>query len=177
MLCCPYHVFLSCVSLASSLSKHVLRDAGRHYFGRPVGLLFIIFYKACWGLLEMVSGVLFFFSDRLLAHELIEDPQDMFANWVLTQFSWSRHTGFPLVLLLILFGASKIALAVCLWFRWWWIRPIGLILFSFVAFFGLLYLPTHFSAFGIGGLALDVAIFFYFLLALPSHLSKRSLYE
>ncbi len=150
-------------------------DLERHYFDRPLGLLLIIGYKTVWGLSELVTGAMFFFSYRLIAEELLEDPQDLFANWILAHITKPQTITLGEIFLAL--GAIKLILAVCLWFRLRYIRLLGLLFFGSIGAFGLTHLLFHFSWQTVAGLILDLGSFAYFWKILPKHLTKKMIYE
>ncbi len=152
-------------------------DAARHYFGRPLGLVGIVLYKAVWGTLETLSGILVFFSFNLLIGELLEDPQDQLVHWIIVSFHPTKISTIQLGLFLIVLGVMKILIAVGLWHRRAWIVPMGQTLFGCIAVYGVIrsYIyPTPFLFFA---LAMDLWILWYFLAVLPKHLSPRDLIE
>lgn len=51
--------------------------------GRPIGMFLIVAYKGFWGMAEIFAGILLMLSRRLVGGELAEDPEDLFANWML----------------------------------------------------------------------------------------------
>lgn len=153
------------------------QDSGLHYRGRPIGLLLIIGYKAIWGIIEVVSGILLLYSYQIITKELIEDPQDQLARWILDHVYATNTSHVPIVALFISFGILKILLALCLWFRIRFVREIGLIFFSLVACFGVYSLITHFSLFILVVLAADVSALYYFLKILPKHLGPHMMYQ
>ncbi len=157
------------------MRKTKLIDFERHYFDRPLGLLLIIGYKALWGLSELAAGVTFLFSYRLIAEELLEDPQDLLANWILAHATKPQTITLGEVFLAL--GAIKLLLALALWFRLRYIRVLGLLFFGSVAAFGLAHLAFHFSWQTLAGIVLDLGAFLYFWKILPKHLTKKLIYE
>lgn len=155
-----------------------IKDLGLHYLDRPIGLLLVIAYKLAYGTLEIISGVLILFSYRLLANELLEDPQDLLANWLLNNVHITQRDTVYLGLLFLSFGLIKIVLAICLWFRLPWIRGLGLGFFGMVGAFGLAHLAFHYSPITLVALVFDLAALGYFWKILPTHLSrKKMVYE
>lgn len=153
--------------------KHI--DLERHYFDRPLGLLLIIGYKTLWGLSEIATGTAFLFSYRFLTGELLEDPQDLLANWFLTHLTKPQTITLGEVFLAL--GVIKLILAVALWFRLKYIRLLGLLFFGSVGAFGLTHLAFHFSWQTLVGLLLDLGALLYFWRILPNHLTKKMIYE
>jgi len=148
-------------------------DVGPHIFGRPPGLIAIITYEAALGLFQAVSGVLIFFSYRLISGELIEDPQDRFLNLLISHFSY--NSSIKLGALLIVLGLTKLALAVGLFFNAKVTRVIGLLFFGGVAVFGIYHLTLRFSAFELFVLAIDMFILWYFWRVLPKHYCDKGM--
>lgn len=142
-------------------------DAGPHILGRPPGLVAIIIYKATWGAIETAAGILVFFSYRLMAAELLEDPQDRFLNWILNHLSY--RGSLKLGALFVILGSIKLILAGGLLYHAKLTRQLGIAFFSGVACFGLLHLTTKFSWLEAGVLTVDVVILYYFWRILPRH--------
>lgn len=174
-------VVFFCVTLTgmSEIQANTSRssDRGTHLFGRPVGLVAIIFYKAIWGILELAAGVALILSNRFLVHELIEDPQDLLARWVLTHLQLSHHDLWTFSAIVIGFGFMKLLLAACLWKRLPLVRELGLLVFTLVGLFGGYHLILHFSWVTLGAVLMDVLSLLYFWFILPKHLSKHALFE
>lgn len=153
-------------------------DSGRHYFDRPLGLVLIVGYKIIWGLTEILFGVLLMFSYQLVASELLEDPQDLLANWILGGLHYvSRADTSYFGSIIIAFGLVKIMLGLCLWARVPLVRDIGVVFFLAVALYGLYHLIGHFSWLTLSGLVVDMSALYYFWAILPKHLTKRMVYE
>ncbi|GEM_PF-1813967 len=144
-------------------------DAGLHVLGRPIGLVLMVLYKALWGVLELVAGILIMFSSRLIAGELIEDPQDLFINWLLRQTHVSVSSGMWLGAVVGLLGVGKLLLAFGLWHRSYAVRNFGVVFFAMLAVFGAYEVLLHFSLFKLAALAVDVFILYYFWRILPKH--------
>jgi len=144
-----------------------VRDKGPHILGRPPGLIAIIVYKTVWGSMEAITGVLIFFSYKLLAAELIEDPQDRLVNWVLDHLTY--RGSLKLGALFIILGAIKIALAAGLFYHAKMTRKLAIAFFAGVAIFGLLRLSVKFNAAEAAVLGIDIFILYYFWVVLPKH--------
>ena len=152
-------------------------DTGRHYFGRPIGLALIAAYKLLWGVVESIAGILITFSARWIAKELIEDPQDIFANWVISHFTITKATSLIVGMIVLGFGLSKVLIAGLLWTRFRFVREVGVVFFLIVGVFGFERLMRHFSWVTVIGLFIEVLSLVYFLLILPKHLSPRERFE
>lgn len=133
----------------------------------------IIVYKAVWGLFETVAGVLIFFSYRLLAEELLEDPADRLVNWVLDHLSY--RGSLKLGALFIILGMIKLALAAGLFYHAKLTRKIAIAFFAGVGAFGILRLLVAFSWPEAGVLGIDIFILYYFWIVLPRHSRDRGM--
>lgn len=139
-----------------------------HIFGRPVGLVILASYKAIWGTVETIIGFIGVFSSHLISRELTEDPQDLLANWALSNIGVVRARQIGAVILVL--GIIKIALAFGVWYRSWFIRHAALAFFSVVAVYGLYENIFHFTPLKFAGLLMDLFFVFYFWKILPRHL-------
>lgn len=148
------------------------KDAGWHFFHRPLGLLLIILYKALWGALEMLIGTVIFFSPTLIARELAEDPQDLFANWFLAHFSSIPTNAFYLGLFVMSLGAIKVMLAVGLWYEAYFVRTIGIVFFLIIGLYACYDVTFHFSPIRLAALFMDAVILFYLWRILPHHFKR-----
>jgi uncharacterized membrane protein len=147
--------------------------AGPHPFGRPLGLVLIVGYKAIWGIVELTAGLALLFSKRLIAIELAEDPQDLFINWLISHVHLDERTAISAGVVLVVLALIKLLLAVGIWSRSWRFRNISLVFFSLVAVYGLYHLATKFTAANALALLADVFIVFYLWRILPKHLRDR----
>lgn len=140
---------------------------------RAIGLLSIIFYKIIWGIVEIISGFLIFFSSFFIHAELLEDPQDRFVEFLLNTRLSIINNAHQLGLLLIILGVTKLALAGGLWYRSWKMRDLLIGFISLVSLYAALDLaikPEWYKAFG---LAIDLFILYYLWRILPGHLDER----
>jgi uncharacterized membrane protein len=155
-----------------------LRDHSVHYFDRPLGLLLIIAYKLLWGSAEMMIGWIVMHSYNILSQELVEDPQDLLARTVLTQFHLTPHDLTQIGSIVFSFGLMKVLLAGCLWMRVRYIREVGLVIFSTTALYGMYHLFVRFSWITVIAVCADFVFIYYFYQILPRHLNpKDQLYE
>lgn len=150
--------------------KNSKAHPGYHILGRPAPLVMIIVYKAAWGLVEIISGVLILFSWRIIFRELNDDPQDQFMTWMLLHMPFGPNQALPLGAAIMTFGLLKLLLAAGLWFRIRLTRQIAIALFSGIAVYGTYEIARAFTPFKAGALALDIAILAYFIFLLPRHL-------
>lgn len=146
------------------------RDRGLHIFGRPIGLVLIALYKGLWGTTELVAGVFLFLSIRLLTRELIEDPQDWLANWLLEHTSITHQKVFETSVVVMILGASKIILAIGLWYRSFMLRKWLLGLFAALLLFGTYHSFVHFSWLKFFALLADVLVLYYLWNIFPRHI-------
>jgi len=146
------------------------KDQGWHLLHRPMGLVFMVAYKGVWGILELIAGLLLIFSSRLIAAELTEDPQDLFANWLIGRFHFNISGGVWVGVIVSLLGIGKLILAFGLWHQSRLVRNFGVVFFTGLAVFGTYEAISHFSYFKIAALVVDVFILYYFWAVLPKHL-------
>jgi uncharacterized membrane protein len=144
------------------------KDRGLHFLGRPLGLVLLALYKSMWGATEMVAGVLLFFSHKIFARELIEDPQDLFVNWLFAHFGVKQAEQMGGIILLL--GAIKIALGWGLWYRSWAVRKIAIIFFIGAGFYALYEASIHLTVFRLAALCVDIFLIYYCWKVLPKHL-------
>jgi uncharacterized membrane protein len=147
------------------------RDPGIHLFGRPLGLVLLVLYKAIWGAFEVAAGILIMLSYRVLSGELTEDPQDLFATWLFAHLGVEHAYRIGAIVLLL--GITKIVIAVGVWYRSWLLRDGALIFFGMAAIYGCYEVLLHFSIFKLGALVMDLFLLWYFWKILPKHLHDR----
>lgn len=147
------------------------KDTGPHIWGRPLGLMAIVIYEAVWGLLQTVSGVLLLFSYRIIAEELMEDPQDLLLNWLIDHFTY--RSSIKLGELFIALGVIKLLLAVGLLYHARLTRKIGIVFFIAVALFGSYHLAVKITVFKLSVLFIDAFILYYFWQELPKHFHDK----
>ncbi|MFA6503654.1 MAG: DUF2127 domain-containing protein [Patescibacteria group bacterium] len=152
------------------------KDSGRHYFDRPLCLVLIVFYKAIWGFLETLLGIFIFYSYRLVTNELMEDPQDLLANWIISHFNVTRSTA-TFGTIVIALGLTKMILAAAIWLRYKFVRELGIVFFSLIAIYGAYHSFVRFSWFTYFALVIDLVALAYFIFELPKHLKKSGIYE
>jgi uncharacterized membrane protein len=143
-------------------------DTGIHIFGRPVGLALLVLYKCIWGALEVIAGLFVLFTYAIFARELVEDPQDLFVNWLLGHLGIAQ--AHQLGAVIVLLGGIKIALAIGLWYRSWRIRNIALVFFCAAALFASYELVYRLTPFRVGALGMDLFLLYYCWKVLPKHL-------
>lgn len=147
----------------------------RHYLGRPLGLVIIMLYKALWGTAEIVSGVVVFFSFRIIARELVEDPQDQAINWFLSHVNVSAAGARDFGLVLIALGIMKLLLAAGLWYRSWAVRNVLLVFFAAILVFGVYLLSLKFTPLKAFAVFADALVTLYLWKFLPKHLVEEGL--
>jgi uncharacterized membrane protein len=136
------------------------------HIGFEIGLLM----KGIDGLLEIIGSILLLFltPDRynwlirlLTQHELSEDPQDLFANYLINSSpSFSSSTQHFVVFYLLSHGIIKCILVLLLWRQKLWAYPLAILsLILFVVYQLYRYTFTH-SAFLILLTIFDVLMIF-----------------
>ncbi len=135
-------------------------------------LILIIVYEAIHGILEIASGILLLFSFRIVSSELAEDPQDILANWVLHHTHLTQTGSLTIGAVLVFYGLAKLVVAMCLWFKIYLVREIGLFVFGLIGIVGLYRLSFHFSWFTLLGVAMNTVTLYYFWDTLPKHLHR-----
>lgn len=104
-----------------------------------------IFLKGIFAFIELVSGIFLFFvtSDLLLkfvnyvfGHELVQDPTDIFVNFLLNLFSnFSGNIKIFFAIYLLVHGIIKLGLIMALWKEKLWAYPVSEIIFiSFIIY-------------------------------------------
>ena len=144
-----------------------------HVFGRPLGLLILILYKFIWGTIEIIAGLFLLFSNNIISEELIEDPQDIFVQWIFAHFGLvqAHRIGAFIVLL----GTIKVIMAFGIWYRSWAVRNIAIIFFCVVGIFGIYQILASFTIFKLGALIMDIILLWYVWKRLPQHLHHRKI--
>jgi uncharacterized membrane protein len=143
-------------------------DRGIHVFRRPLGLVLFALYKGVWGTLEVVAGLLVLFSYQIFSRELIEDPQDLFVNWLFNHLGVEQAERVGAVIILL--GGVKILIAIGLWYRSWRIRKVALVFLGAAALYALYEIASHFTVFRLAALGMDLVLIYYFWKILPKHL-------
>ena len=125
--------------------------------------------KGLVGLLEIAGGLFLYYSSasainnfwlKLLHEELIEDPRDAIANWLVGFFqSLSVELKFFLVLYLAVNGIIKLFLVSGLWLKKNWVYPIALVILAAFIVYQIYRLSFHFSAFILFSVIDDAFIF------------------
>jgi len=143
---------------------------GWHFRGRPLGLMLILGYKAVWGMFGVAAGTLTFFSSNFIANELIEDPQDLFLNWLLEHAHVDTGGLKKIGAFFILVGTVNLILAAGLWYRSWKIRNVMLVFFLAVTAYGVYHLSEKTTVTNAAFVLIDLLISFYLWKILPKHL-------
>jgi len=152
------------------LGYQKIRDTGWHFNGRPLGLILIVVYKFIWGSIEVLSGILLYFSSFLIARELVEDPQDLFVNWLLTNNHINLSAAKEFGIIIGLLGLGKVLIAFGIWYRSALMRDIGIAYFSLIGAYAIFSILSHFTIFKLLTLVADLAILYYLWQILPKHL-------
>jgi len=140
---------------------------------RPLGLLLIVAYKAIWGILEIAAGVSVGSVPALLQAELVDDPQDQLANWLLAHAPLEPAQLRAATYGLLALGALKLVLAVGIWRRSWLVRDLALVVMGVAGVFAGVALAAHVTPFRLGVVATDLLIVLYLWRFLPRHLPPR----
>lgn len=156
-------------------------------FGKPLSLILLVIYEGLFGLVKIIFGLSLLLESylvkasvsnqlfqKIIEKELAEDPQDVFAHWVLGQ-SLANTTIIHIGWLLIILGLINFIIAVGVWFRSWAIRNFGVFFFATIGIFGIYEIFfVKFSSLGFVGLAIDVFLFYYFWKKLPRYLERTA---
>ena len=143
---------------------------GWHFRGRPLGLMLILGYKAVWGMFGVAAGTLTFFSSNFITNELIEDPQDLFLNWLLTHAHVDTGSLKKIGVFFVIVGITNLILATGLWYRSWKIRNVMLVFFAAVTAYGIFHLSEKPTLPNTAFVLVDLFITFYLWKMLPKHL-------
>ncbi len=158
----------------------------RHIFGRPAGLVAVIFYETISGVLEMMTGLLIllgaYFWTRtglseaylsFVARELLDDPQDVLLNWLTSlQSHVSLRASLGVGAAILFLGLVKLAIAAGMWFKSWAVRNVAIVFFGTIALLGVYGLASRFSLWKAAAFVADVLILYYFWRVLPRHLQE-----
>jgi uncharacterized membrane protein (DUF2068 family) len=139
---------------------------------RPLGLILIVLYKAVWGVLE-VTAAGFVTRAPLLRAELVDDPQDQLASWVLAHLPMQPAQLRFVSIGLLALGLLKLVLALGVWYRSWLVRDVALVVMGVAGIFAVGALAVHVSAFRAVVVATDLLIVTYLWRYLPRHLPER----
>lgn len=114
-----------------------------------------ILLKGIGGLLELVSGVLLFFSSldalsraviNFFSRELIEDSTDIIANFLIKLVQhFSVGTKTFIALYLVIDGLINVGLVVALWRKKLWAYPVAMIALSLFIVYQVYKLSLSFS--------------------------------
>lgn len=160
-------------------------DAKTNSGAKPLSLKLIIMYKFLIGIAETLSGVALagggaaaFIASRfidpaaitkaLASGELLEDPNDLFANWIVSQSPTSLfHTALNLGLLLLFIGGIKITIAIALLLRSKRLHIFAVLLVALLTLFSILDILLHTTALRAVALAIEVITLFYLAKEVP----------
>ena len=135
-------------------------------------LLFLvgIFFKGLDGVLEFLGGLIFLFLKHhaivkyvgiLLRPELIEDPHDIFANYLLDLASLtSTSTEFFAAIFLLVHGGIKISIVTGLYLKKLWTYPLAQYILSLFVIYQLYRFSHTFSVLLIFLTVIDIFIIF-----------------
>ena len=156
-----------------------------HVWGRPMTLAALVAYEGGTGILNVIFGLAVLLVTNgywhiaplaalkdLVMRELVEDPQDVFFNWVAGHFPQISHdASLHLAWIVIIFGLVKVGIASGLWYRPQAARKAAVAIFSAFAIFGFVSLSASFGVWKLAALLIDMFFIYYFLVQLPHHLA------
>ena len=140
---------------------------------RPLGLVLIVVYKLIWGVLDVLAGAFLHKAPALLHAQVVADPENQLARWIL------RHTSFEpahiraMTLGLLAVGIGKLVLAGGIWYRSWLIRDLALWVMSLGGLVAMGAMLHHFTLVRLVVLAIDLVIVWYIWRMLPRYLPPR----
>jgi len=113
-----------------------------------------VLFKGIDGVVETIGGITLLIVNRqdiqhfihmVLRHELLEDPNDPVANYLMrTAAGLSANTETFAALYLLVHGAVKLGLVTALWQHRLWAYPLaGVVLSLFVIYQGIRFSFTH----------------------------------
>ena len=156
-----------------SAGNEQVRFRGVLYYGHPLGVVAIVLYKAVWGSLELVAGILLILTRTLVARELLEDPASPFFRLLLSRVYVSDSRVVRMGVVFIVLGVVNLLVAVGMWYRSWRLRNGMLAFFAFVLAYAIERLILHPSWLLFGGVMADALIVYYLWFMLPKHLPAR----
>ncbi len=157
----------------SHTSEEPVQYTGELYYGHPLGLVAIVLYKAVWGSLELVTGILLIGTRHLVARELLEDPTNALFRFLLSRVYVSDSRIIRTGIVFVALGVVNLLIATGTWYRSWKLRNAMLAFFSVVEVFGIEHLVVRPSLLLLGGIFADGFIVYYLWLVLPKHLPAR----
>jgi uncharacterized membrane protein len=129
-----------------------------------------IILKGIDGLLEIVGGLLLIFIRpetingivaALTQYELVEDPQDLIANFILRAIHLTSQSQIFGILFLLSHGIIKVFIVAGLLKNKLWAYPAGIVIFSG---FGIYQLYRYFHTYSLGLLLLTILDVFVIIL-------------
>jgi hypothetical protein len=156
-------------------TKKMTPYKGELYYGHPLGVLAIVLYKAVWGSLELVSGILLILTRKLVSQELLEDPASSLFRLLLSRVYVSDSRVIRTGVVIVLLGIVNLLIAAGMWYRSWKLRNAMLTFFALVLAYGTEHLILHPTWLLAGGVIADGLIVYYLWFMLPKHLPARLL--
>lgn len=155
--------------------KEPVRFTGELYYGHPLGVVAIVLYKAVWGTLELVAGILLILTRKVVARELLDDPASSLFRLLLSRVYVSDSKVIRAGVIFMVLGAVNLLIALGMWYRSWKLRNAMLAFFMFVLAYGVEHLILHPTWLLAGGVVADGLIVYYLWAILPKHLPARVL--
>ena len=154
----------------------------------PTSVIIIALYKGIFGVIEIILGgvlavgsifthTLFStnFIQTLIQNELLEDPQDFWANlFVAHNINFGLKISLQIAGFVIVLGIIKLLIAYAVWFRSERVRKISMVILGFLAVFAIYSIFIKFGIFKIIGLAIDLYIFYYLWKIFPKYLRAEA---
>ncbi len=160
----------------------------KKHFHHPVSMMVVIILKGLAGAVEiciglsllLIAGIGSYMSAhidianliiQITAKELLEDPNDWLANWLLNQDpTFLIKAGLYTGLILLMLGMVKLSIAIGIWYRSWTIRNAAMVILI-ISNLGMLYeLAMDYSVIKTIALIIDLLILLYVWMILPRHL-------
>ncbi len=159
---------------------------------RPLGLKLIIIYKFVMGTGEVLSGLALtgggiaaFITSRFIdpmtithtlsSHELAEDPNDLFAKWIISQSPTHLfHTALNVGLILLAIGSIKLIVAFGLLLRSKRAHALAVLFVALLTIFSTLDLLLHTTFIRGCAVGIELATLYYLLEVIPKEFEKSS---
>ena len=186
MFSCNFNAYLSTPFVAMCYNNWDMVRVEKR--ARPLSLKLVVLYKAALGLVEVVFGaslgaLAFGFKqasssssvqavfNQLVAHELSEDPNDLFIHWLLTHnLPIELTTAFQVSLVVLVVGVVKLIIAYGIWKHSYRAQVITLTLVAVLGIAGTIDTVRAFSWFKAIATSVDYLLFYYLAVMLPRHL-------
>jgi len=144
-------------------------DPGWHFYHRPLGLMLIIAYRAIWGFIELCAGIAIIFSKKIIARELLEDPEGLVTSWLVTRVHLDARALMELGVIIATIGIIELILAAGLWYRSYAIRNASMVFFGILGIYALYHVLHRFTPLRLIALVVDALTLYYLWKVLPKH--------